>query len=56
MDNKQPGEHNAAEDQVEASGSRRDFLRKTAAGVGAAVAAGASTRAFTAEQVDIAGA
>ncbi|MFC1579092.1 thiamine pyrophosphate-binding protein [Pseudomonadota bacterium] len=53
MDDRQQAEHKPAEEGVEESGSRRDFLRKTAAGVGAAVAAGASTRAFTAEQVNI---
>lgn len=42
------------QDTTDASASRRDFLRKTAAGVGAAVAAGASTRAFTADQANIA--
>ena len=36
------------------STSRRDFLRKSAAGVGAAVAAGASAKAFTADQVNVA--
>ena len=41
--------------RAEAAGtSRRDFLRKSAAGVGAAVAAGASATAFTADQVNIA--
>jgi len=41
--------------RAEAAGtSRRDFLRKSAAGVGAAVAAGASASAFTADQVNIA--
>ena len=33
--------------------SRRDFLRKSAAGVGAAVAAGAGAKSFAAETVDI---
>jgi thiamine pyrophosphate-dependent acetolactate synthase large subunit-like protein len=36
-------------------GSRRDFLRKSAAGLGAAVAAGGSAAAFTAETADIGG-
>ena len=43
-----------AETAGAASNSRRDFLRKSAVGVGAAVAAGASTSAFTADQVNIA--
>lgn len=42
----------AGEQRSEDGGSRRDFLRKSAAGVGAAVAAGAGARAFSADQVD----
>ena len=39
----------AASGQVDNPGSRRDFLRKSAAGVGAAVAAGASAATFSAD-------
>jgi thiamine pyrophosphate-dependent acetolactate synthase large subunit-like protein len=41
--------------QMDNPGSRRDFLRKSAAGLGAAVAAGGSAAAFTAETADIGG-
>lgn len=40
---------------IEAGNSRRDFLRKSAAGVGAAVAAGAGSAAFAAETTDVGG-
>jgi thiamine pyrophosphate-dependent acetolactate synthase large subunit-like protein len=40
-------------EQAGATGSRRDFLRKSAAGVGAAVAAGATAQAFSAETTSL---
>ncbi len=49
----QPG-RDKADNEAAASTSRRDFLRKSAAGVGAAVAAGAGARAFAADTVNIA--
>ena len=42
-----------AGDEVAVSASRRDFLRKSAAGVGAAVAASATAGAFAADQVSV---
>lgn len=42
-----------AGDDVAVSASRRDFLRKSAAGVGAAVAASATAGAFAADQVSV---
>ena len=53
MDDKQQTEYRAVPEAAGESGSRRDFLRKSALGMGAAVAAGASARAFTAERVNI---
>ena len=53
MDDKQQTEYRAVQEATGDSGSRRDFLRKSALGMGAAVAAGASARAFTAERVSI---
>ncbi|MBE9540627.1 MAG: thiamine pyrophosphate-binding protein [Proteobacteria bacterium] len=41
-------------ESAELSSSRRDFLRRSAAGVGAAVAAGAASTGFAAETADIA--
>jgi len=52
-----PGQQAGQDRESEAASpnsSRRDFLRKSATGVGVAVAAGASARAFTAEQVNVA--
>ena len=40
--------------EVANDSSRREFLRKSAAGMGAAVAAGASAGAFSVEQKDVA--
>jgi len=56
MTEQHPGEEERAvtgAGQADAS-SRREFLRRSATGVGAAVAAGASASAFTAEQVNVA--
>ena len=53
MDDKQQTQYRAVPEAAGESGSRRDFLRKSALGMGAAVAAGASARAFTAERVNI---
>ena len=52
-DQEQQSGREAAGETEAASTSRRDFLRKSAAGVGAAVAATASARAFTADQVNV---
>ena len=41
------------DETTESGNSRRDFLRKSATGVGAAVAAGAGAQAFAADTVDI---
>jgi len=51
----QQNDQHPAGESAEATGSRRDFIRKSAAGVGAAVAAGASAQAFTAEATNLAG-
>lgn len=51
-DHRPPDEARAEES---AAASRRDFLRKSAVGVGAAVAAGASSSAFTAVEKDLGG-
>ncbi len=40
-------------EQADVTGSRRDFLRKSAVGVGAAVAAGATAQAFSAETTNL---
>jgi thiamine pyrophosphate-dependent acetolactate synthase large subunit-like protein len=53
--NEQENGQPAASAQLDNPGSRRDFLRKSAAGVGAAVAAGASAATFSADTTDIAG-
>jgi thiamine pyrophosphate-dependent acetolactate synthase large subunit-like protein len=53
--NEQENGQPAASAQMDNPGSRRDFLRKSAAGVGAAVAAGASAATFSADTTDIAG-
>lgn len=50
----QQADAGTADQESEASSSRRDFLRQSAMGVGAAVAAGGSAGAFTADQVNIA--
>ncbi|WP_165787060.1 thiamine pyrophosphate-binding protein [Pseudohalioglobus lutimaris] len=50
-DNESGGE---PEEHTQTSSSRRDFLRRSAAGVGAAVAAGTAAQGFAAESTDIA--
>lgn len=50
----QASDQNSSDKSTKSGNSRRDFLRKSAVGLGGAVAAGTSAQAFSAETADIA--